>query len=965
MDGNFRSRTGASNGLRIGTANVTTLNDKVEEMVMLMEERNLQLFGMSETRRKGEGRVRVHKNFTLIYKGLENEAKHGVGLLLSEEMGNLVEQVKYVNERILSVLIKLDTTVKLGVIQVYAPQQGRPWQEKLTFYEQLQDTIDALPIQAKYIIMGDLNGHVGSDRNGIESVIGPFNVGDRNPEGELIIDMCLTNSLSIMNTFYMHRESHKWTWYRWCREQQRYRDKSVIDYFISSDRNLFNDVKVIPSVSLDSDHRLLIAKIKLKKPVKSKTTKRKRLKIEELQIIENVDRFTREVQLRKPQDDRGERAVEEEWREFKVSITEIAETVLGTKKMGVRRKETPWWTEQVKAAVLAKNKLYRQWLKQRTEHSRLEYISARNEAERIKRQAKRDKWEDLARDMENDLLGTKKLIYSIANSYRSSSKQNAGTIKDSEGELITEPEGVDNRWKEYFEQLLNAGEEEHPIEFRREEQEATWNIQEGEVKRAIQQMKNGKSPGIDGLPAELFKNAGQDMMKWIHRLMANAWTQETIPDEWGRAIITPVFKKGDHQKCENYRGISLLCHIFKAYERILETRLRAVVEDKLSNSQYGFRPGRGTTDAIFIIKMMVEKGWEWNRPLYLAFLDLKKAFDRVPRSKLWNVLDDPYYGVPLKLKKNIKAMYQVSKSSVISQKGNELWFEVSSGVRQGSVLSPLLFILVMDSVIRSVENEDLGLVYADDIAQTSWEEDRLRDAVINWYESLRDHGMELNIEKSELLTVSRQETNYNIMVQGVNLPQATSVKYLGVNIDNEGRMELEITARIKNYSNNVFLLYPLLRDRRIPQKAKTLIYTGILRPMMLYASETWSTTTKTRSRLNAAEMRVLRLIYGVTLRDRVRSEHIREQLRIAPVTKIIERNQLRWFGHVMRMPEHSEVKRALTWTPEGPRPLGRPRKRWLDNIKEALISRGTTIEEVERTRVYNDRSVWRGLVSTG
>ena len=86
------------------------------------------------------------------------------------------------------------------------------------------------------------------------------------------------------------------------------------------------------------------------------------------------------------------------------------------------------------------------------------------------------------------------------------------------------------RWKEYFEQLLNAGGEEQPIELQ-QEPEVAWQVQ-----RAIQQMKNGKSPGIDGLPVELFKSSGEDIIKWIHRLMTKAWNQQTIPAEWERAI---------------------------------------------------------------------------------------------------------------------------------------------------------------------------------------------------------------------------------------------------------------------------------------------------------------------------------------------------------------------------------------------------------------------------------------------
>ena len=111
-----------------------------------------------------------------------------------------------------------------------------------------------------------MNGHVGQDRLGIENIIGAFSIGDRNREGERIIDFCRQNSFSIMNTYFKHQESHKWTWYRWNSALNNYSDRSMIDLFLTNNKNLFNDVKSIPSVSCDSDHRLVLAKLKLKKP---------------------------------------------------------------------------------------------------------------------------------------------------------------------------------------------------------------------------------------------------------------------------------------------------------------------------------------------------------------------------------------------------------------------------------------------------------------------------------------------------------------------------------------------------------------------------------------------------------------------------------------------------------------------------------------------------------------------------
>ena len=107
-----------------------------------------------------------------------------------------------------------------------------------------------------------------------------------------------------------------------------------------------------------------------------------------------------------------------------------------------------------------------------------------------------------------------------------------------------------------------------------------------------------------------------------------------------------------------------MSHAFKVYERILEKRLRGHVEPKLGEWQSGFRSGRGTADMIFTLKIIFEKSWEWNEDKYIAFLGLEKAFDRVPRQKIWDAMNDDYYEVPVKLK---RAFYNTYKDIKCSQ----------------------------------------------------------------------------------------------------------------------------------------------------------------------------------------------------------------------------------------------------------------------------------------------------------
>ena len=157
-------------------------------------------------------------------------------------------------------------------------------------------------------------------------------------------------------------------------------------------------------------------------------------------------------------------------------------------------------------------------------------------------------------------------------------------------------------------------------------------------------------------------------------------------------------------------------------------------------------------------------------------------------------------------------------------------------------------------------------------------------------------------------------------------------------------------------------MYPILKDKFTPRECKITIYKAVLKPILLYGAETWALTTKTKSRIQAAEMRVLRLIRGLTRRDRIRNVHIRRMLGIQPLLEDIERSRLRLYGHLKWMNEGRLPRKYLDWQPERKRPVGRPRKRWKEGVDEALRRKGTSLMEVEEGRDFDDRDGWRQLL---
>ena len=184
----------------------------------------------------------------------------------------------------------------------------------------------------------------------------------------------------------------------------------------------------------------------------------------------------------------------------------------------------------------------------------------------------------------------------------------------------------------------------------------------------------------------------------MHGLILKVWRQEHVPEDWRDAVVIPLFKKGDRKVCDNYRPISLLSVAGKVLVMILEKRMREIIEPQLAEGQCGFRRDRGTVDQIFVTRMISEMAVQHRVMLYASFVDLSKAFDSVPRDKMWDMLRQ--LGIPEKLIRLVQELYRDLQARVRAEDGLSEAFKVDTGVRQGCILSPLLFIAFMDGILR-------------------------------------------------------------------------------------------------------------------------------------------------------------------------------------------------------------------------------------------------------------------------
>ncbi|KAK3543034.1 hypothetical protein QTP70_008748 [Hemibagrus guttatus] len=414
--------------------------------------------------------------------------------------------------------------------------------------------------------------------------------------------------------------------------------------------------------------------------------------------------------------------IESEWTMFSSSIVDAAIRSCGRKVSGAGHggnTRTQWWTLEVRDTVTAMEEDYRT--------------------------ASGKFWQTIWR-------------------LRRGKQLSANTVYSGGGELLASTGDIVGRWKEYFEDLLSPTDTPSVEEPEAEDSEVDSIITQAEVTEVVQQLLAGKAPGVDEIRPEYLKSLDVVGLSWLTHLCNIAWRSGTVPLDWATGVVIPLFKKGDRRVCSNYRGITLLSLPGKVYSRVLERRVRPLVESRIQEEQCGFRPSHGTLDQLYTLHRVLEGSWEFAQPVHMCFVDLEKAFDRVPRDILWEVLWE--YGVRGPLLRAVQSLYNRSRSLVHIASCKSDLFPVHVGLRQGCPLSPVLFIVFMDRIFRrsqGLEGVRFGdhrissLIFADDVVLLAPSSLDLQRALGCFAAECEGAGMRVSTSKSEAMVLDQKK----------------------------------------------------------------------------------------------------------------------------------------------------------------------------------------------------------------
>jgi Reverse transcriptase (RNA-dependent DNA polymerase) len=362
------------------------------------------------------------------------------------------------------------------------------------------------------------------------------------------------------------------------------------------------------------------------------------------------------------------------------------------------------------------------------------------------------------------------------------------------------------------------------------------------VMSAVQSLKRGKSPGIDGLTASFLKIAGFEAACYLDSLFNQIIREGVIPSVWKKALVIPIFKGGEKRILGNYRPISLTSTACKVLEKIIDKYIRVVLHknDSLSQAQHGFRSKHSCeTQLVALVQEMAEvldRGGE----LDAAFLDMKKAFDKVPHSRLIQkvgaLIED-------KAVVNIINEFLSNREQRVRLDGETSdEVKVTSGVPQGSVLGPLLFIIYINDIVTNVKSRirlfaDDCVIYREVSDET--DEEILQEDLARIGEWMHENNMQLNLSKCEIVAFSKKKEPKakTYKLEGQELGRKNGAKYLGVWLDEKLEWKSQVA---KVAEKGIRSLNFIMRNLQgTGSKVKEKAYTALVRPIVEYGGIVW------------------------------------------------------------------------------------------------------------------------------
>ena len=948
--------------LNIGTLNTQGCQGKTKILSIARdtEKYNVEILGLTETHVKNQHLEEVKgikKVYNLYHNGIKGTNKYsGVGLLINKDINATFQRI---TDRICVAEIDLEgdsTKKKLFIIVAYAPTLGVSEKNpnvREEFYRTLtQVTLKVDKSRHMIVTIGDFNAKTGSGYRIYPENMGKYGKGLMNSNGEYLLEYTKEFDLYLTNTTFPHRMCYRTTW----TGPQRNRDhhhhdgtirrnpyRNQIDYILTKNKHniLVQNSRSYAGFETPTDHKFVIAKFKMQWwKMKSNVGKIIKIDIDKFNEVEKREAYKRDII--KDIDKLNEVfSTDDKWK----CVTDICKN---SAKQNLGQKKSNQLNIHDEPEIKALSD------KQKQLKLKCESASNKNDRKAIKRERNKtlneikikisvleeEKMEMELQEIENN--GQNQKAYEAVKMLKKRKPKKKLKVFDENGNMCNTEHQQVKILTGHFKNIFEKENQEEPTSYPPSENRPPFSL--NEIKSAVKRLKNGKSPGVDDMNAEMLKHAPDE----VHKAIAEILNKSVETDDYLKllkiGILTPLQKppKKGMEKKNNVRPITLLPIIRKILAMCVIERTWEKLKHKIPKDQAAYQKGRSTTEQVFALKTLVEKAitsQDYN--IIITMIDMSAAFDTVSRSKLMKQLETILEPHEIRMMHllitDVKLMVRIGKTLGVP-------IDTNIGVAQGDCLSALLFIFYLAHIIgpispetnredhdgeicwsdldwlieRDVHKIALDPKYADDITFIRSHQSKMNKVKRVLPEMLADGNLQENKTKREEYVVPGDHSWKNC-------------KCLGSLLDTE----TDIVRRKGLAISTINTLQNLFHSHKLKIKTKIRIFEAYVSSVFLYNSELWVLDKTLCNKIDSFHRRMLRKVLNIKWPNILKNDEVYRITNVVKWSEIIRKRRLSWLGHLLRLDENTPARIALREACKVVKgKIGRHKLTWIELVKK-------------------------------
>ena len=618
------------------------------------------------------------------------------------------------------------------------------------------------------------------------------------------------------------------------------RGKNILDLILSTNPHQVNNVKVLERFG-KSDHNMIEFEIETgHKPDSWKTKYRDFRKAD-------FNKIRDELKAEGCRND-SNMGVAESLRKLTAKLEKAVDRNVPLKERSMNKPPKPmWWNRKIKKLRKNRLKWWNRFKENGSDRNEAKYKYYQKEVNKEIRRAKRNLEKRLGENIKTDRKG----FFKYARS-KMKVKESVGPIEDQQGRLIKDEKEMANIFSEFFKSVFtkeNINEVPVPEKMfhgNESEELKDINIDVDRVKKKLKSLNKSKAPGNDEINPALLSEAAEEIAEEVADIFRKSLDEGVVPEEWRTSNITPIHKKDSRSKAENYRGVHLTSQLCKTLEGIIkEDIVEHLVKNMLiRDTQHGFWGGRSCITNLLEFLEEVTKNVDEGNPCDIIYMDFQKAFDKVPHERLLKKLES--HGITGKVHKWIAAWLRNRKQQVVLKGKKSIWEDVLSGVPQGSILGPVLFLIYINDI-------DSGILstlskFADDCKLTrkvtcEKDQDDMQtdlDTLESWSEKWQ---MAFHPDKCKVLHIGHNNRKSKYYINGIEITEVQEEKDLGIVISEDLKPKKHIARIVKKANRLLGMIYRTITCKN--QSNIMNLYKTLIRPILDYGAAVWCPHQKT------------------------------------------------------------------------------------------------------------------------